>query len=42
MLGQAGWESFRQKVRDAFVELFSDPVNDFREVWLAVGTKPSP
>jgi len=42
MLGQAGWESFRQKVRDAFVELFSDPVNDFREVWLAVGTKPLP
>jgi ubiquinone/menaquinone biosynthesis C-methylase UbiE len=41
MLGPEGWDAFRRKARDAFADRFSDPVNDFREVWLAVGTKPS-
>ena len=40
MLGPAGWESFRSRAREVFEERFSDPVNDFREVWLAVGAKP--
>ena len=40
MLGPAGWESFRTRAREVFEERFSDPVNDFRQVWLAVGRKP--
>jgi len=39
MLGDASWESFRRQVRRAFEERFADPINDFRRVWLAVGTK---
>lgn len=41
MLGGGGWASFRERARATFAERFSDPVNDFREVWLAVGTKPA-
>jgi SAM-dependent methyltransferase len=41
MLGDAGWASFRERARATFVERFSDPLNDFRDVILAVATKPS-
>jgi demethylmenaquinone methyltransferase/2-methoxy-6-polyprenyl-1,4-benzoquinol methylase len=39
MLGEAGWASFRTRVRDAFAQRFADPLNDFRDVILAVGTR---
>ncbi len=39
MLGPAAWERFRENARRVFGERFSDPVNDFRDVWLAVGTR---
>jgi ubiquinone/menaquinone biosynthesis C-methylase UbiE len=41
MLGEAGWTSFRERARATFAERFSDPLNDFRDVILAVGTKPA-
>ena len=40
MLGPSGWEEFRARARATFADRFSDPVNDFREVLFAVGTKP--
>jgi ubiquinone/menaquinone biosynthesis C-methylase UbiE len=40
MLGEQGWEDFKERVRATFAERFPDPLNDFREVILAVGTKP--
>jgi ubiquinone/menaquinone biosynthesis C-methylase UbiE len=39
MLGDASWEGFRRQAREVFEERFADPVNDFRRVWHAVGTK---
>jgi ubiquinone/menaquinone biosynthesis C-methylase UbiE len=41
MLGEMEWSSFRDRVRAVFAERFADPLNDFREVILAVGTKGS-
>jgi ubiquinone/menaquinone biosynthesis C-methylase UbiE len=40
MLGDAGWKRFQDRAREVFADRFADPVNDFRQVWLAVGTKP--
>jgi ubiquinone/menaquinone biosynthesis C-methylase UbiE len=40
MLGSEGWESFRRNAQRVFADRFSNPVNDFRDVWLAVGAKP--
>jgi ubiquinone/menaquinone biosynthesis C-methylase UbiE len=40
MLGEERWEDFRADVRSVFAERFPDPLNDYRDVWLAVGTKP--
>jgi ubiquinone/menaquinone biosynthesis C-methylase UbiE len=40
MLGDAGWTAFRERARATFAERFSDPLNDFRDVNLAVATKP--
>lgn len=40
MLGDQGWPAFQDRARVAFEERFSDPLNDFRDVILAVGTKP--
>jgi ubiquinone/menaquinone biosynthesis C-methylase UbiE len=40
MLGPERWESFSRNAQRVFAARFSDPVNDFRDVWLAVGTKP--
>jgi demethylmenaquinone methyltransferase/2-methoxy-6-polyprenyl-1,4-benzoquinol methylase len=39
MLGPSSWEQFRLRARQLFGERFADPVNDFREVWLAIATK---
>lgn len=39
MLGD-GWASFRARARATFAEQFPDPVNDYRDVLVAVGTKP--
>jgi ubiquinone/menaquinone biosynthesis C-methylase UbiE len=39
MLGDRGWEPFRERVRADFRERFPDPLNDFRDVTLAVATK---
>jgi ubiquinone/menaquinone biosynthesis C-methylase UbiE len=39
MLGEHGWASFRERVRATFAEQFADPLNDVRDVILAVGTK---
>jgi ubiquinone/menaquinone biosynthesis C-methylase UbiE len=40
MLGEEGWGRFLERAHETFAERFADPVNDFREVWLAVGAKP--
>jgi ubiquinone/menaquinone biosynthesis C-methylase UbiE len=40
MLGEDGWVRFLERAHATYAERFADPVNDFREVWLAVGTKP--
>jgi ubiquinone/menaquinone biosynthesis C-methylase UbiE len=39
MLGERGWESFRERTRVVFAERFPDPLTDFRDVLLAIGTK---
>jgi len=40
MLGDSGFDAFRQRARAVFAERFADPVNDFRDVMFATGTKP--
>jgi ubiquinone/menaquinone biosynthesis C-methylase UbiE len=40
MLGPERWDSFSRNAQRVFAARFSDPVNDFRDVWLAVGAKP--
>lgn len=40
MLGDGRFESFLARARDTFGERFADPVLDFRDVLVAVGTKP--
>jgi Methylase involved in ubiquinone/menaquinone biosynthesis len=40
MLGDAGWPAFQERVRKTFADRFADPLNDFRDVILAIGTKP--
>ncbi len=39
MLGDAGWPAFQERVRATFAERFADPLNDFRDVILAIGKK---
>lgn len=39
MLGPPSWDKFRERARQLFGERFADPVNDFRDVWLAIATK---
>ena len=39
MLGESGWQAFMARARTTFAERFPDPLNDFREVILAVGTR---
>ena len=40
MLGDGGWNSFLERARGVFHERFPDPITDFREVNVAVATKP--
>jgi ubiquinone/menaquinone biosynthesis C-methylase UbiE len=40
MLGEPGYDAFRRRARAVFAERFADPVNDFRDVMFATGTKP--
>lgn len=40
MLGEEEFASFTARARSVFAERFADPVNDFREVLFATGTKP--
>jgi ubiquinone/menaquinone biosynthesis C-methylase UbiE len=39
MLGESGWADFKARTRAVFADRFPDPLNDFREVVLAVATK---
>lgn len=39
MLGEASWTAFLGRAKDRFRERFADPVNDFRRVLLASGTR---
>jgi len=41
MLGEEGFHAFGRRARAAFAERFPDPLTDFRDVLLAVGTKPA-
>ncbi len=40
MLGEDGWAAFTDRVRTVFASEFADPMNDVRDVLLAVATKP--
>jgi ubiquinone/menaquinone biosynthesis C-methylase UbiE len=40
MVGPERFNEFLDRARDVYADRFSDPVNDFRDVWLGVGTKP--
>jgi ubiquinone/menaquinone biosynthesis C-methylase UbiE len=40
MLGDGAFDAFVRRARAVFAERFADPVNDFRDVVLAVATKP--
>lgn len=39
MVGDAAWGSFLERARATFRERFTDPLTDFNDVWLVVGTK---
>jgi ubiquinone/menaquinone biosynthesis C-methylase UbiE len=41
MLGEALWERFRARTREVFAKRFPPQFHDFRDVNLAVGTKPA-
>ena len=41
MLGESSWASFLERARTTFADRFPDPLNDFRDVILAVGTSSS-
>jgi ubiquinone/menaquinone biosynthesis C-methylase UbiE len=40
MLGESGWAALMERTRTRFAERFPDPLNDFRDVIVAVGTLP--
>jgi ubiquinone/menaquinone biosynthesis C-methylase UbiE len=40
MLGESGWTDLMTRAEAEFADKFPDPLNDFRDVILAVGTKP--
>ncbi len=40
MLGDEAWTSLMERARGSFAERFPDPLNDFRDVILAVGSLP--
>ena len=39
MVGDARFHEFLDRARTAFADRFADPLNDFRDAWLAVGTR---
>jgi ubiquinone/menaquinone biosynthesis C-methylase UbiE len=39
MLGDAEWDAFIERAKAVFRERFADPLNDFRDVLVCVGTK---
>ena len=39
MVGDDGWTAFQARARATFAERFADPLNDFRDVILAIGRK---
>jgi ubiquinone/menaquinone biosynthesis C-methylase UbiE len=39
MLGEREWPEFQRRVRDTFRDRFADPLNDYRSVAFAVGTR---
>jgi len=41
MLGDRDWPAFLERARAVFRERFPDPLTDFREVLIAVATKPA-
>jgi ubiquinone/menaquinone biosynthesis C-methylase UbiE len=41
MLGESGWASLMERTRATFAERFPDPLNDFRDVIVAVGFLPA-
>jgi ubiquinone/menaquinone biosynthesis C-methylase UbiE len=41
MLGDTSWTSFLEQARSTFADRFPDPLNDFRDVILAVGALPN-
>jgi ubiquinone/menaquinone biosynthesis C-methylase UbiE len=41
MLGERGWASFQARARERFADRFPERITDFRDVLLAVGTKPT-
>jgi SAM-dependent methyltransferase len=41
MLGEESWQAFRRRARETFAQRFPERFTDFRDVLLAVGTKPS-
>jgi ubiquinone/menaquinone biosynthesis C-methylase UbiE len=40
MVGEDRFGAFLGRARSVYAERFADPLNDFRDVWLAVATKP--
>ena len=40
MLGEDGWTALMERTRAAFADRFPDPLNDFRDVIVAVGVLP--
>lgn len=40
MVGEKGWEEFRRRTREAFMERFADPLNDFVSAILTTAIKP--
>ena len=40
MLGEDGWASLMERARAAFADRFPDPLSDFRDVIVAVGSLP--
>ena len=40
MIGDVAFDAFLERARAVFADRFADPVNDFREVVFAVGSKP--
>jgi ubiquinone/menaquinone biosynthesis C-methylase UbiE len=40
MLGDADWETFRARAEQVFADRFADPLTDFNDAYVALGSKP--